>query len=147
MNNIQDNIKSLINSLPHSLKVSFALYCAEDSYQYLDDKTKPSSLICIELVKKHLNSPKAVSATELIDAARAASAASGAAYAAYAASAASGAASIAAYAASNAAYAASAAYDKTHNEKLLQYENYLKEMIRNLSELERIIYKLTKLET
>ncbi len=154
------SIKALLQLLPHKLQVRFALNCAIDAKIHLD-KTDTSSLKCIELVEKWLKDPSSVSNAELTayastysasyaaaasdaastySAAASAHASSAASYAAHASDYASASASYASYAASAYASAsASSAASASRKEKLKQYENDLKEIIKGLTNLQKAL--------
>ena len=93
----RQDIQNLLNKLPHTLQVTFALHCCNDIKHLITD---PRSIEVLHLVEKWLHNPNSVTSRELYDAASYAANAASASYAANAA--------YAAYAA-NAAYAASAA--------------------------------------
>jgi hypothetical protein len=137
-----DKIRSLLNRLPHHLQTRFAYLCCID----IKDQIKSESdLEALALVKDWLDG-KTVSLKELCaaaNAAYAANAANAAAYAAYAAYAAANAANAAAYAA-YAAYAAATSI--TREKKLKQYLNMLQTMIKDMTELEKILYDLNQEE-
>jgi len=112
----RQDIQNLLNKLPHTIQVTFALHCCNDIKHLITD---PISLKALEVVEKWLHNPASVTTQELYDAASSASAASAsAANAAYSASptsasayAASSASASASASAANAAYSAySAAY-------------------------------------
>jgi len=156
-----NNIKKLLNELPHHMKVEFAVYCVNDIKSLIPKEALPA----LELTEKWLRAPHLVFKKELNAAAYAAAyaadaadaaadaadaaadaadaAADAAAYAADAAADAADAADAAADAADAAAYATYAAsYTTKKEEKLAQYEAHLMKMIDNLTELEKIIYTL-----
>jgi hypothetical protein len=120
-----DKIRSLLNRLPHHLQTRFAYLCCID----IKDQIKSESdLEALALVKDWLDG-KTVSLKELCaaaNAAYAANAANAAAYAAYA------------------AYAAATSI--TREKKLKQYLNMLQTMIKDMTELEKILYDLNQEE-
>jgi len=148
-----ENIKRLLQNLPHILQVEFALYCAIDAKSNLKagSKEEAKALICIDLIKKWLKDKNSLSNKELNDAASYASyaysasnaASSNSAAAFYAASYASYAsyAVSTSYAASSASHAVSASV-AIEDKKYAQYEKELIRIIDSLSDLEKIIYKL-----
>jgi len=179
-----EEIKIILNKLPRHLVVSFAIYCAEDCFELVQDKDKAIVRKCIDTTKAYMLGQ--VTLAELNTAASASYAAASASYAAvsdsyasyaavfdsytsYAANAASSASSAAYAAASYAAasYASAASYAaasyassasasaaaassassfgsfyKAEEDKLNEYLTYLKTMLNNLSNLERLIYDL-----
>jgi hypothetical protein len=107
------------------------------------------SVFCLELTEKWLTDPASVSAQELYTASASAAStasahASAAAYTA-AASAHASASAASAYASASASASAHAAYTAvfaSKEEKLDQYKNHLKGMIKSLTKLEKVIYEI-----
>ena len=143
----QNNIRSILKYINDPiLCVKFALYCAEDCFQFNDDDTKSLAQRCIDLVKKWLRDPKSVTGQELNAAAEIATFDNGwaAAVAADAADTAAAAADTAAYTAgwaTNTAVNAARAFayvsgyqyispqwSRIYNQKLQEYTNKLKGM-------------------
>ncbi len=101
--NANTDLRSILQELPHKVKVEFALYCVKDCYDLTNEETRESSRKCIELVEKWLTDEKLVSKAELRSTANAAWSA------AHAASAAANVNANAAWSAANAARSATAA--------------------------------------
>jgi hypothetical protein len=148
-----DKIQYLLPSLPRYIQVGFALYCAEDAFEYVREEDKSVIRTCLDTTQRWLQGKAsdkevrdaAVNAAHAADAADYAAAAD----AAYAADAAADAAACAADAvnAADAAYAAYAAYAavnaaNTHDEKMEKYLYKLEEMISMLSPVEKILWNL-----
>jgi hypothetical protein len=135
--NYHEEIKRLLKPLSHRLKVRFACECALD-VKHLMPAESAASLEVVESWLKGQASQAEVEAA--VDAAN---------YAAYYAAYTTTYAMRAAYAAysaatTSAAYAAYAAYSAANNkeEKMREYHGNLVRMIKNLSELEKIIYNI-----
>jgi len=164
MNKNKQDIQNLLSRLPHTIQVTFALHCCNDIRSLI---TGPKSLKALEVVEKWLHNPASVTTQELYDAAAAAAytanataTANAAAYAANAAATASSAysasasayaaysASASAYAVSSAAYAAwacsssSGASNAEYNVKINQYYNDLVLMLKDLTELEKVLWDI-----
>ncbi len=145
--NLRQSIESLLNSLSHKQQVSFALYCAKDSFQYLDPKHRKNAQFCIDLVQRWLNGEN-VSNEELV-AAYAAHAGSYAAYstssaaASYAAHVASASASYTASRAASSVSSVSSASASASNEeydiKMKHYYAYLCTEIAKFDKLEMLL--------
>jgi len=139
-----DRIKELLKLLPHSLQITFAIYCCNDIKHLMNKE----SVICLELVEKWLATPHLVSREELYAAANATAYANAttsatayaAAYAANATAYAADAANAANAAANATAYAGTASYAARREEKLKQYEVYLVNMLKEMPELCKVIY-------
>lgn len=128
-------IESLLQQLPHKLQVRFAYLCCMDIKDKIKDK---ASLKALALTKAWLDG-EAVTKEELKAAAN--SAANSAHYATYAAY------NTAAYYANTAVYASNAAYyaaDAYPNPKTKLNEHLLmlKTMIKDMTELEKILYNI-----
>jgi hypothetical protein len=106
-------------------KIKLSLYCAKYCFDYNDEKTKPYSQKCIDLVERYLIDPNSVTQQDLLDAANASS---------YAASNAAWSASNASYASSNAAAwsAAYAAYNVYYSADCLYYCSQIQNINMNL---------------
>ena len=140
--NYEKEIKRLLEGLPHKLQVKYALSCAESVFHLIKDEDKP-------VVRKSLDT----AALWLVDKASAdevyaASSAISPAYAAAAATAYSAAYS-AVYAADAAYYAAYYAADlavdaaaKAKDKDLKHYYEELVRMIKDLTELDKLIYDI-----
>ena len=62
----QNTIRSILFHINNPiLCVKFALYCAEDCFQFNNEQTRPVAQKCIDLVKKWLNDPRSVPNKEL----------------------------------------------------------------------------------
>jgi len=149
MKTLRQSIESLLNSLSHKQQVSFALYCAKDSFQYLDPKHRKEAQLCIDLVQRWLNG-EVVSNEELVAAFSAsyaahvtsAAASFAASSASYAASYTTSSASYASYAASyaaHAAFSASSASNEEYNIKMKHYYAYLCTEIAKFDKLEMLL--------
>ena len=138
----RQDVQNLLNKLPHTLQVTFALHCCNDIKHLITD---PRSIEVLHLVEKWLHNPNSVTSRELYDAASYAANAASASYAAnaayaayaanaaYAASAANAAANAAAYAAAYAAYA----YAEDRNKYSKKYYDILIGMINDLTEIQK----------
>jgi hypothetical protein len=116
------DIENLLLKLPHELRVSFAVHCAEDCIDNYTFKDKQTLKHCIDLCKKWLINKNSVSKAELEAAANSANSANSAYSAAYSA-----------YSAAN-----SAAYSAKMNE----YYKYLLELTHSLYILDKVLWNL-----
>ena len=152
--NYEKEIEILLKKLPHKLQVKYALYCAESVFHLVKDEDKPvvrKSLdtAALWLVDK-ASADEVYAASSAISPAYAASVAISAVYAATAATAATAASYAAASASAiSAAYAARAAVSASTKDKNNASKHYYKELIRmikDLTELDKLIYDLTDKE-
>ena len=68
-----NNIRGILEHINDPiLCVRFALYCAEDCFQFIKEKRRPLAQQCIDLVRKWLKDPESVTINELRSAADAA---------------------------------------------------------------------------
>ena len=135
--NYGKEIEILLKKLPHKLQVKFALSCAESVFHLVKDEDKPG-------VRKSLDT----TALWLVDKA---SADEVYAYAAYIVSASAAysavyAADAAYYAATSAAYLAVDAAAKAKDKDLKHYYEELVRMIKDLTELDKLIYDINDLK-
>jgi len=137
-----EEIQIILSKLPKPLVVSFAIYCAEDCFHLVENRNKASVRKIIDTTKAYM-----LGQVTLAELAAASSYASASSYAASAASSAAASYASAVFysdtrAASYAAYYAALSFDKGMEYKLNEYLTYLKTMLNNLSNLERLIYDL-----
>ena len=158
--NYREEIERLLRPLPHKFIVRHALAVAKDVYPLARDEDKAIVKACLDTIELWLKGESTAGEVEAAgdkayaasyaaaSAASYASHATYAAYAAYAASHASRAAHTAAYAAHATSSAASHASRASHaasqsyEEEMKKYHSLLIEMIRDVSETERIIWGL-----
>jgi hypothetical protein len=128
-----NDIKDLLNKLPQHIHVAFAVYCAENCIDNYTFKDKQLLQHCIDLCKKGLVNSNSVTKSELEAAAHSAVLHAHSAHSAYSA-----------YSAAHSAYSAahsaahSAARDKKTNEQYIHLLN----LAENLTELEKILWRL-----
>ena len=155
MKNYGKEIEILLKKLPYKLQVKYALYCAESVFHLVKDEDKPGvrkslDTTALWLVDKASTDEVYASALSQTVTASAYSSAISAAYAADAAVSAYSSAS----AASSASYAYSYAYlsaycsasTKDKNNASKHYYKELIRMIKDLTELDKLIYDLTDKE-
>ena len=160
--NTQQQIKATLDKLPHKLQVSFALHCARDCFHLNSKEDKPKIEECLSLVERWLRGENvtqrkledaaasaacAIYAAATIDAiyAAAASAACAASYSySYSYSYSAAASAAASVHAIHAIYASYAIYDAAgaREKKLKEYLSYLRQTIKDMPLVERIILNL-----
>ena len=138
MKNYGKEIEILLKKLPHKLQVKYALSCAESVFHLVKDEYKPGvrkSLDTTALWLVDKVSADEVYAAYIVSASAAYTAYSSAISAAYAADAAY-------YAATSAAYLAVDAAAKAKDKDLKHYYEELVRMIKDLTDLDKLIYDI-----